>query len=85
MSKTIPSLYYPADITWPQLLFVVIPASILGVVLFTITVTIMGVWQFSSWLLKLTEGLSIYSHQQDYVIKEPINDRPRTTQTDRRN
>ena len=63
MSTTIPSLYYPEDITWWQLLFVIIPASILSVVLFTLTVAIMAIWQFSSWLLRLTDGLSIYSHQ----------------------
>ena len=61
--KTIPNLYYPQDITWWQLLFVIIPASILSVVLFTLTVAIMAIWQFSSWLLRLTDGLSIYSHQ----------------------
>ena len=63
MNRTIPNLAYPEDITWWQLLFVILPASILSVVFFTITVVIMGIWQFSSWLFKLTEGLSIYSHQ----------------------
>lgn len=81
MSKTIPSLYYPEDITWWQLLFVIIPAGILSIILFTITVAVMATWQFSLWLWKSSRGLSIYSHQHD-VIKEPINDRPRTTQTD---
>ena len=63
MSRTLPNLAYPEDITWWQLLFVILPASILSVVFFTITVTILAVWQFSSWLLGLTDGLSIYSHQ----------------------
>lgn len=61
--KTIPSLYYPQDITWWQLLFVIIPASILSVILFTLTVAVMAIWQFTSWLFRLSEGLSIYSHQ----------------------
>lgn len=74
--KTLPNLAYPEDITWWQLLFVILPASILSVILFTLTVTIMGVWQFSSWLLSLTNGLSIYSHQG------ADNDRSRTTQKD---
>ena len=76
MNKTIPNLAYPEDITWWQLLFVILPASILSVVLFTLTVTIMGIWQFSSWLLSLTNGLSIYSHQG------ADNDRSRRTQKD---
>ena len=80
MSKTIPNLYYPQDITWPQLLFVVIPASILSVVLFTLTVVLMVIWQFSSWLWENSNGISIYSHLGD-VIQEPINDRSRKTQT----
>lgn len=61
--KTIPSLYYPEDITWAQLLFVIVPASILSVILFTITVTIMAIWQFSSWVWKFFDGISIYSHR----------------------
>ena len=76
MSKTLPNLYYPQDITWWQLLFVIIPASILSVILFTLTVTVMAVWQFTSWLFRLGEGLSIYSHQG------ADNDRPRRTQKD---
>ena len=76
MNKTLPNLAYPEDITWWQLLFVILPASILSVILFTLTVTIMGVWQFSSWLLSLTNGLSIYSHQG------ADNDRSRRTQKD---
>ena len=76
MNKTLPNLAYPEDITWWQLLFVILPASILSVVLFTLTVTIMGIWQFSSWLLSLTNGLSIYSHQG------ADNDRSRRTQKD---
>jgi len=74
--KTLPNLAYPQDITWSQLLFVIIPASILSVILFTLTVTIMAIWQFSSWLFRLSDGLSIYSHQG------ADNDRPRTTQKD---
>ena len=74
MNKTLPNLAYPEDITWWQLLFVILPASILSVILFTLTVTVMGIWQFTSWLLSLTNGLSIYSHQG------ADNDRPRTTQ-----
>ena len=60
--KTLPNLYYPEDITWPQLLFVIVPASILSVVLFTLTVTIMATWQFISWVWKFFDGISIYSH-----------------------
>lgn len=63
MSKTIPSLYYPQDITWAQLLFVIVPASILSVVLFTLTVTVLATWQFSSWLWNSSRGISIYSHR----------------------
>ena len=62
MSKTIPSLYYPQDITWAQLLLVIVPASILSVTLFTITVAVMAVWQFNSWLWNSSRGISIYSH-----------------------
>ena len=76
MNKTLPNLAYPEDITWWQLLFVILPASILSVILFTLTVTIMAIWQFSSWLLSLTNGLSIYSHQG------ADNDRSRRTQKD---
>lgn len=61
--KTIPSLYYPQDITWWQLLFVIIPASILSVVLFALTVIVMAIWQFSSWACKVLDGISIYSHR----------------------
>ena len=63
MSKTIPSLYYPEDITWLQLLFVIVPASILSVVLFTISVIVMATWQFISWVWHLLDGISIYSHR----------------------
>ena len=63
MSKTIPNLYYPQDITCSQLLFVIVPASIFGVVLFTLTVIVMVIWQFSSWVWKLSDGISIYSHR----------------------
>ncbi len=63
MTKTIPSLYYPQDITWSQLLFVIMPASILSVVLFKLTVIVMVIWQFSSWVWKLSDGISIYSHR----------------------
>ena len=76
MNKTLPNLYYPEDITWWQLLFVILPASILSVILFTLTMTVMATWQFTSWLFSLSEGLSIYSHQG------ADNDRPRTTQKD---
>ena len=74
MNKTLPNLAYPEDITWWQLLFVIIPAGILSMILFGLTVTIMAVWQFSSWLFRLSDGLSIYSHQG------ADNDRQRTTQ-----
>jgi len=60
--KTLPNLYYPEDITWWQLLFVIVPASILSVILFTLTVTVMAIWQFSSWAWKFFDGISIYSH-----------------------
>lgn len=63
MSKTIPNLYYPQDITWTQLFFVIMPASILSVVLFKLTVIVMVFWQFSSWVWKLSDGISIYSHR----------------------
>ena len=63
MNKTLPNLAYPEDITWWQLLFVIIPAGILSMILFGLTVAIMAVWQFTSWLFRLSEGLSIYSHQ----------------------
>lgn len=76
MNKTLPNLAYPEDITWWQLLFVILPASILSVVFFTLTVAVMAVWQFTSWLFSLVDGLSIYSH------KGADNDRPRTTQKD---
>lgn len=76
MNKTLPNLYYPQDITWTQLLFVILPASILSVVFFVATVAIMTIWQFGSWLLKLTDRLSIYSHQG------ADNDRSRRTQKD---
>ena len=62
MSKTIPSLYYPEDITWWQLLFVIVPASILSVVLFTLSVIVMATWQFISWAWRSSDGISIYSH-----------------------
>ncbi len=61
--KTIPNLYYPQDITWPQLLFVVIPASILSVILIIISLGCMTIWQFSSWLWNSSRGISIYSHR----------------------
>jgi len=63
MNKTIPNLAYPEDITWWQLLFVILPASVLSVVLFTLTVTAMAIWQFSSWVWRLFDGISIYSHR----------------------
>ena len=63
MNKTIPNLAYPEDITWWQLLFVIVPASILSVVFFTLTVTVLAVWQFSSWVWKFFDGISIYSHR----------------------
>ena len=63
MTKTLPNLAYPEDITWWQLLFVIIPAGLLSMVLFGLIVGIMAIWQFTSWLLSLTDGLSIYSHQ----------------------
>jgi len=63
MSKTLPNLYYPQDITWAQLIFVIVPASILSVILFVITILIMATIQFSSWIWKLTDGISIYSHR----------------------
>lgn len=77
MSKTIPNLAYPEDITWWQLLFVILPASILSVILFTLTVAVMAVWQFSSWLFSLSEGLSIYSHQG--ADNDPRRKTPGTT------
>lgn len=61
--KTLPNLYYPEDITWWQLLFVIVPASILSVVFFTLTVTVLAIWQFSSWVWKFFDGISIYSHR----------------------
>ncbi len=61
--KTIPNLYYPQDITWPQLLFVVIPASILSVILIIISLGCMTIWKFSSWLWNSSRGISIYSHR----------------------
>jgi len=63
MTKTIPSLYCPQDITWPQLLFVVLPASILSVVLVTLTLAVLAMWQFTSWVWKFFDGISIYSHR----------------------
>lgn len=78
MSKTIPSLYYPEDITWWQLLFIIIPAGILSIILFTITVAVMATWQFSLWLWNSSKGLSIYSHYHDTDItrlKGADNDR----------
>ena len=74
MSKTLPNLAYPEDITWWQLLFVIIPAGILSMILFALTVAILAVWQFTSWLFRMSDGLSIYSHQG------ADNDRPRATQ-----
>ena len=71
MNKTLPNLAYPEDITWWQLLFVILPASILSVVFFIITAIFLAILQFSSWVWKLTDGISIYSH------KEPIDDRTR--------
>jgi hypothetical protein len=62
MTKTIPNLAYPEDITWWQLLFVILPASILGVVLFTFTVICVAIWQTSSWLWNSSRGINIYSH-----------------------
>jgi hypothetical protein len=83
MSKTIPSLNCPEDITWAQLLLVIVPASILSVVLFVLTVSILIIWRFSLWLWNSSRGISIYSLQHDYyVTKEPINDRSRRTQKD---
>ena len=61
--KTIPNLYYPQDITWPQILFVVLPASILSVILIIISLAGMIIWQFGSWLWNSSRGISIYSHR----------------------
>ena len=63
MSKTLPNLYYPQDITWSQLIFVIVPASILSVILFVITILIMATIQFSFWLFHNTPEISIYSHR----------------------
>ena len=61
--KTLPNLYYPQDITWPQLLFVILPASVLSVIIIIISLGCMATWQFSSWLWNSSRGISIYSHR----------------------
>ena len=58
MNKTLPNLAYPQDITWWQLLFVVLPASILSIVFFIVTVTIMAIWQFSLWAGAMRMGVN---------------------------
>jgi len=63
MVKTLPNLAYPQDITWWQILFVILPASILSIVFFTIGITLMALWHFSSWLWKLSKGISMYSQR----------------------
>lgn len=63
MSKTLPSLYYPAEITLWRLLFVVIPAWVLSVILIIILLGCMAIWLFSSWLWNSSRGISIYSHR----------------------
>jgi hypothetical protein len=85
MTKTLPNLTKP-PITVLQLIFVIIPAIILSVILVTLTMTIMAIWQFISWVFKISQGISIYSHYHDtditrYVFKEPINDRRKESKT----
>lgn len=62
MTKTLPNLSYPQDITWWQLIFVIVPASILSVILFVVTILIMATIQFSFWLFHNMPQISIYSH-----------------------
>lgn len=56
--KTIPNLYYPQDITWPQLLFIVIPATILSVII----VSVISVFVAINYVWRNFPEISIYSH-----------------------
>lgn len=61
--KTIPNLYYRKDITWAQLLFVIIPAWICGTILILVTCVFLAVWHTISWMIRKADGISIYSHR----------------------
>lgn len=58
MNKTLPNLAYPQDITWWQLLFVILPASILSVII----VSVISVFIAINYVWRNFPEISIYSH-----------------------
>ena len=63
MTKTLPNLSDPRDITWLRLLLVIIPSGILAMVFLIATVVMFGIWQSVFWIFKVSDGINIFSHR----------------------